>query len=42
MFFKWEKERSDGKKHYDVQSEIIKKALEKKKSRRALEIDARG
>ena len=29
MFFKWAKERTDGKKHYDVQSEIIKKALEK-------------
>jgi len=29
MFFKWDKERSDGKKHYDVQSELIKKALEK-------------
>jgi hypothetical protein len=29
MFFKWDKERSDGIKHYDAQSEIIKKALEK-------------
>ena len=38
MFSKWDKKRPDGRKHYDVQSEIVRKALEENSLDKLMEL----